>query len=62
VTAPPVEGKANQAVVEYFSKILKIPRRQISVIRGEKGRRKTLQVAALTKTELFQRLQLALSK
>lgn len=47
VTAPPVEGAANQAVVELIAKRLKRPRRDVTVTRGESSRRKTVRVAGI---------------
>lgn len=48
VTAPPVEGAANQAVVELIARRLKRPRRAVVVIRGESSRRKTVRVSGVT--------------
>ena len=35
LTAPPVEGEANQALINFFARLLKIPRKNIVLIRGE---------------------------
>jgi uncharacterized protein len=46
VDAPPVEGAANERVVELMAReILKIPRSAVSVVRGPRSRRKTLAIA-----------------
>lgn len=45
VTAPPVEGAANQAVIELFARRLRLPRRAIEVIAGAGSRRKTIAIA-----------------
>ncbi len=42
VTAPPIENKANKAVIEYLSKYFKIPKSSISVIKGETSKEKTI--------------------
>ena len=44
VTAPPVDGAANEAVIEFFSKGLRVPRSQIHILSGEKSRRKLVEV------------------
>lgn len=44
VTAPPVDGEANAAVIELLAKELGIPRRQIEVIAGASSRRKTVRI------------------
>ena len=42
VTAVPEKGKANAALIELLSEEWKIPQRNITIIRGETDRRKTL--------------------
>jgi len=45
VQAPPVDGEANSAVIEWFADFLKIPKQAIALVKGEKGRRKTVLIA-----------------
>ncbi|MCF7848965.1 MAG: DUF167 family protein [Kiritimatiellales bacterium] len=42
--APPVEGKANQALVKFLSKHWKIPRADIEILSGETGRNKRIRI------------------
>lgn len=42
LTAQPIEGKANKALVEFLSKELKIPKTYIDIIKGETSKEKTL--------------------
>ncbi len=42
VQRPPVEGAANRALVEFFSRILNIARSQIHLVAGESSRQKSL--------------------
>jgi len=44
VTAPPEDGKANDAVVKLLASKLKIARSRISIIRGNTSRRKTVHI------------------
>jgi uncharacterized protein (TIGR00251 family) len=44
VTAPPVEGAANAAVVEALAAAFGVPRRAVAIVRGETGRRKTVRI------------------
>ena len=44
VTAPPVEGEANAAVVACLARALGVPRAQGSIVRGDGSRRKTVRV------------------
>lgn len=43
--APPVDGKANQELVAWLARELKVPRASIELIRGDSARRKQLRVA-----------------
>lgn len=44
LTAPAVEGKANQALMEYLSEHFKVKKNQIRIIRGEKSREKVIEI------------------
>lgn len=44
LTAPPVEGKANKALVEFLSQILGISSAQIKIISGKTGRNKLVRI------------------
>jgi len=44
VNAPPVDGAANEAVVELFAELLRVPRRAVRVVAGESSRSKVVEV------------------
>ena len=44
LTAPPVDGAANEALRKLLSKILGVPKSAIEILRGERGRNKLLRV------------------
>lgn len=48
VAAPPVEGAANEALVAFFSAALRVPRRAIQILSGERGRQKHIAIAGVT--------------
>ncbi len=48
LTAPPVEGKANEACIEFFAKLLKVPRSSITIAAGQNSRNKVIRVAGVT--------------
>jgi uncharacterized protein len=48
LTAPPVEGKANAACIEFFAKLLKAPRSSISIAAGLSSRNKVIRVGGMT--------------
>jgi uncharacterized protein (TIGR00251 family) len=52
VTAPPVDGEANAAVIELFAKQLGIARGSVVVVAGKSSRRKTLEIAHVTPRQL----------
>jgi len=52
VTAPPVDGEANAAVVELVAKALGVPRSAVEVIAGASSRRKTLRVTGATTAQI----------
>jgi uncharacterized protein (TIGR00251 family) len=56
LTAPPVDGKANQAVIEFFSEIFKIPRSCITIASGETSQLKVIRISGLHRTTLEQHL------
>src|SRR5205823_13039965 len=42
LTAPPVEGKANQSLIEFFAEVFEIPRSSVTIASGETSRRQVL--------------------
>jgi hypothetical protein len=56
LTAPPVEGKANEACIEFFAKLLKVPRSSITIAAGQTSRNKLIRVAGISAQELRKRL------
>lgn len=42
IMAQPIENKANKAVVEYLSKLFKVPKTKISILKGDTSKEKTL--------------------
>lgn len=52
VTAPPVDGAANAAVIDLVARALGIARGNIAVIAGAGSRRKTLQIEGVDRAQL----------
>lgn len=42
INKPAVDGKANKAIIEYLSELLKLPKSNISFLNGEKSSQKCL--------------------
>ncbi len=58
LTAPPIEGRANEAVVEFFAKLLKVARSSVTIAAGESSRNKVLRVTGLSAEVVRSRLGL----
>jgi uncharacterized protein len=58
LTAAPVEGRANQACIEFLASLLDVPRSSITIASGQTSRRKVIRVAGLSAQELRQRLKI----
>jgi len=56
VTAPPVEGAANSAVIAAVATALDVPKRAVALIDGDSSRNKSLEVAGVTEAVVRQRL------
>ena len=61
LTAPPVEGKANAACIEFLAGLLNLPRSSITIAAGQSSRNKVIRVAGLSAAEVEQRLRRALA-
>jgi uncharacterized protein (TIGR00251 family) len=55
--APPVDGKANEALVRFIAERLGLPRSAVSLARGATGRSKLLAVSGITREEAIARLK-----
>jgi uncharacterized protein len=58
LTAPPIEGRANDACVEFFAKLLRVPQSSVTIASGQTGRNKVIRVAGLAADEVRKRLGL----
>ncbi len=61
VAAPPVDGAANAAIVELLADVLGVPKRAVTVARGESGRNKQVEVRGITVEVAEERLARAIA-
>jgi uncharacterized protein (TIGR00251 family) len=54
--AAPVEGKANEALIEILSKLLALRKSSISIVRGERSREKMIRIENITEQALIERI------
>jgi hypothetical protein len=59
ITAPPVEGAANEALVRFLAETLGCPRSAVQIVRGQTSRHKTVAVAGVGAAEALARLQVS---
>ena len=57
LTAPPVDGRANEACVEFFADLLRVPRASIVIASGHSSRNKLVRVAGISVAEVRRRLR-----
>ncbi len=58
LTAPPVDGKANEACIAFFAKLLEVPRSSVSIVAGESSRNKRVRIAGVSAKQVAERLKL----
>jgi uncharacterized protein (TIGR00251 family) len=58
LTSPPVDGRANQACIDFFAKLLKVSRSSVTIAAGESSRNKVVRVSGLKAEEIRSRLGL----
>jgi uncharacterized protein len=52
LAAPPVDGAANDALIEFFAATLHVPRRAIRIVSGERGRQKRVAIDGVTDQDI----------
>jgi uncharacterized protein len=57
LTAPPVEGKANEAVISFFACLFDIPRSSVTIASGATSRLKIIRISGASRQNLEQRLR-----
>jgi uncharacterized protein (TIGR00251 family) len=62
VTAPPVEGKANAALLAYLARFFGVRKSSVEIVAGHKGLDKIVSILDVTAEEVEKRIQERLSK
>ena len=52
ISSPPVDGKANKAIIKFFSKFLNIPKSKIKIEKGDKSRDKLIAIEGFNESAL----------
>lgn len=56
LTAPPVDGEANEACIKFLAGYFKVPRKQVSIISGLTSQHKLIEIEGLTQETLIKSL------
>jgi len=48
ITAPPVDGKANQAVIEFLADLFRVSKSSVVIVSGESGRNKLIAIRGMS--------------
>lgn len=54
ITAQPIDGKANKALIEYLSKQFKVPKTSFEILKGETSKEKTLLIKVFDNIKILQ--------
>jgi len=56
LAAAPVDGAANDELISLLAKTLRIPKRDIALVGGERSRTKRIRIAGMDRDQVFARL------
>jgi len=60
LTAPPVEGRANEACIAFVAELLNVPRSSVTIAAGESSRQKLIRVAGMRAAQVEDKLRAVL--
>ena len=56
LTAPPVEGQANEALIKFLSDVLDVPKSNIEIVAGATGRDKLVSIMDMSVDEVHKKI------
>ena len=56
LTAPPVEGEANRALIQFVARSVRVPKSDVEIVSGEKSRHKTIRIRGRKLSEVIDSL------
>lgn len=56
LTAPPVDGEANKALVNFLAATFKIPKRNVRILKGETARNKIVDIKGIKPDNLLEKI------
>jgi len=61
LTAPPIDGRANEACIAFFAELLNVLRSSVTIAAGVSSRNKVIRVAGMSAAQVQQRLREAVA-
>ena len=52
ITAPPVDGQANKAIIDFLSEVLSVPKSKLEIVAGQTGKDKIIAVEGMNSKEV----------
>ena len=62
LTAPAIEGRANEACISFFAELLNVPRSSVTIAAGESSRNKLIRVSGVSAAQVEKKLRQALEQ
>jgi len=59
LTAPPVDGAANEALVKFLSETLSISKSKVEIVSGHTGRQKIVRIGGVSEADVIRLLNTA---
>ena len=56
ITAPPVDGQANEALLDALARLLAVKRRSVTIVSGETARNKIVEITGISAADVGERL------
>ncbi len=56
VSAPPIKGKANRELITFLSRLLRVSKASVNIIKGHTTRNKVVAINGLSREEVIKRL------
>jgi uncharacterized protein len=56
LNAPPIEGRANEACIDFLAEFLNVPRSSVTIAAGESSRNKVIRVSGMSAAQIEERL------
>jgi uncharacterized protein len=57
LTAPPVDGRANEACIAFFANLFDVPRSSVTIASGETSRNKVIRIAGVSAEDVRRRIE-----